>query len=64
MSLLLFKRMSDIQFSAFSAEDEDGLRLAVFFTGFDNAEQLSEFLDSLSYIWDAPFIHEPPAGEQ
>lgn len=64
MSLLLFKKMNDMQFTAFSAEDEDGFRLAVFFTGFDTAEQVSEFLENLSSVWDAPFIHEPPAREQ
>ena len=64
MSLLLLKKMNDIKFSAFSAHDEEGLRLAVFFTGFDSEEQISQFLENLSSIWDSPYIHEPPARKQ
>ena len=58
------EEMTGLTFSAWSTEDEDGIQLAVFFKGFDNAEQVNEFLQTLQPLWGGTFIHDPPLTVQ
>jgi hypothetical protein len=58
------EKMSGIQFSAWAAEDDDGIQLAVFFTGFETTEEMNSFLDTLVPYWENGYIHQPPLREQ